>query len=202
MAVARKKSAIELARARIMAERRTKLKLAAFNPTEKSIRGRVAEFLFWARNNYPYHIITYEEVTQAIFKLGRVPQMSSQHVKSVRGGVPSAGKLLMEKFKITLITERGVGVRAAVDDTDMLRKSVPDVAERHRQTAEKLAKVAKLIAPARLQEQFKSLKGDPRIREEVMELSKWLNESLLKYIKTLERPKAAAALLPPPPPSP
>jgi len=43
----KKKSQIELTRARILAQRRKKLSIKSFQPKEKSIRGRVAEFLFF-----------------------------------------------------------------------------------------------------------------------------------------------------------
>jgi hypothetical protein len=184
-----------------MAQRRRKLNVTSFSPLEKSIRGRVAEFLHWAMKKYPYQILTYEEVTQAIFGLGRAPQVGSKHVKSVRGGISSAAKLLMEKYKTSLVTLRGVGVRAAVDDTDILRESVTKDAERHRQTAAKLMKTAGLVSPEALQRQLKELKGDPKMKEEVLELSKWFNESLSKYVKSLEKPQATTALLPPPPPT-
>lgn len=199
---ARKKqrSAVELTRARVMAERRKKLQLASFTPEEKSIRGRIAEFLHWAMQKYPYQIVTYEEVTQAIFGLGRSPQAGSKNVKSVRGQMSSAAQMLMEQYKTSLITLRGVGVRAGVDDTDILRESVTKDAERHRQTAEKLKKTAGLVSPEALEQQLKTLKGDPKLKNELVELGRWFNESLNKYVKSLEKPQAATALLPPPPP--
>lgn len=202
MAKAKKqKSTIEITRARVLAQRRKKLNVTSFSPLEKSIRGRIAEFLHWAMKKYPYQILTYEEVTQAIFGLGRAPQAGSKHVKSVRGQMSSSGKLLMEKYKTSLVTLRGVGVRAAVDDADILRESVTKDAERHRQTAAKLMKTAGLVSPEALQQQLKELKGDPKLKEELMELGKWFNESLSKYVKSLEKPLAATALLPPPPPA-
>jgi len=63
-------------RRRIMSVRRTKLKLTDYRPDEKSISGRVAEFLHWAGESYPQQVLTYEEITQAIFGLGKLPPLA------------------------------------------------------------------------------------------------------------------------------
>lgn len=195
----KKRTSLEINRAKVLKERRTKLQLARFTPKEKSICKRVAEFLYWARDKYPHQIITYEEVTQAIFSLGRIPSRGAKHVKSVRGQMSSAGKILIEKYKTSLITVRGVGVRAGVDDADILKESVTKDAERHRQTAEKLEKTAGLVSPERLKAHLDELEGDPKAAEELLELSKWFNESMSKYLRSLKRPAHTTALLPPPP---
>jgi hypothetical protein len=195
----KKKTTFELMRAKILRERRKKLQITKFKPEEKSIRSRVAEFLNKCANDYPHSVITYEEITQAIFELGRVPDSRAKHVKSVRGQMSSAGKLLMEKYGRSLITCRGVGARASVDNADVLRESVTKDAERHRQTAEKLQKTASLIDPKVLEKELKELKGDPALKEELLTLSTWFTESMGKYLKTLKRPQNEQALLPPPP---
>jgi hypothetical protein len=199
MAVKKPKSTFQILRAKVMKERRVKLQLKTFRPEETSIRGRVAEFLNWCADRYPHQIITHEEVTQAIFTLGKVPDGRAKHVKSVKGQMSSAAKLLMEKYKKSLITMRGVGVRASVDDADILKESVTKEVERHKQTADKLQKTADLINPGALQDQLDALKGDPELKEELLTLSEWFNGTMGKYLKSLKRPTVAAALLPPPP---
>jgi len=201
MASNRKRSTFQVQRAKVMQERRKKLQIAKYRPEEKSVCGRIAEFLnFCAQEDrYPHSIITYEEITQAIFSLGRLPDGRSKHVKSTRGQTCSAGRILMEKYKRSLITLRGVGARASVNDSDVLRESVTKDAERHRQTGEKLKKTVDLVSPERLKEQTDGLKGDPVLREEMLTLSEWLTNTVKKYVRSLENPKTAAALLPPPP---
>lgn len=193
----KKKSQIELTRARILAQRRRKLQLRSFQPREKSIRGRTAEFLFWAKGKYPYQLITYEEITQAIFSLGSVPNNKSPHVKSVRGQMSSVGKRLLELFKVSLITERGVGARASVDDKDVLEHSVTKEAERTSLAAAKLKKVSDLVSPERLASLLDELPVGQE-KEDFLHLSTWFRDDLLKLIKKLEQPKQKAALLPPP----
>lgn len=194
----KKKTTLEITRARVLSQRR-KMKLNQFTTEEKAICRRVAALLAWCAVKYPYQIITYEEVTQTIFDLSRLPPAASKHVKSVRGQMSSSGKILMENYKTSLITVKGVGVRAAVDDSDILRHSVTKEADRHRKTGEKLKKTVDLVSPDKLKAQTEGLAGDPVLREEMIQLSAWLNESVSKYVRSLEKPATAAALLPPPP---
>jgi hypothetical protein len=170
-----------------------------FKPQETSIRGRVAEFLDWAATKYPSQIITYEEVAQAVFSLGRVQSKQSAPVKSIRGQMSSSGKLLMSHYKRTIISMPGVGVRASIDDADILQGTLTKDVQRHKQTATKLQKTAALINPTALAAQLETLDGDPEMKEQLVELATWFSDDLSKYLKTLKRPKVAAALLPPPP---
>lgn len=192
------KTTIQTLRAKVLRERKRRLQVDKFHTAEKSICGRVAEFLHYCAELHPYSVITYEEITQAIFSLGRVPDTRSKHVKSVRSQMSTTGRLLSEKYKHSLITLRGVGARASVDDADVLRESVTKDVERHRATGEKLKRTVELIDPQRLREQTHNI-GDPALREEMLIASEWFHEFLLKYTRTLDQPKTAAALLPPPP---
>ena len=199
MAKVTKKTTAELKRARILRERRLKLKITGWTPEESSIVGRTAEFLDYCAQKYPHSLITYEEITQAIYGLGRLPMSQSQNVKSVRGQMSSAGKRLMRDYNRTLVTERGVGARASVDNADKLRESVTKAAERHKRSADHLQSVCSMVDPKSLEKEIKELKGDPVLKEEMLELSRWLTDSMGKYLKSLDRPAIASALLPPPP---
>lgn len=193
-----KKTQLEKKRAQVLSQRKSKLKLNEFEPTATSICGKTAEFLMWARERYPYQTLTYEEITQAIFGLGRVPDVRSKHVKSVRGQMSSTGAKLINDHHTTLISERGVGARAAVDDADILSESIPKAVERHRQTADALQRTADQVDPAKLKKQLAGLPESPE-KEELLNLAKWFNEDLVKYVKKLKQPQQTAALLPPPP---
>jgi len=198
MAAKKKRSVYELKRAKIMAGRKKKFKVTTFKPEEKSIVGRIAEFLNWAKDRYPSQILTYEEITQAIFSLGSVPRKGSRNVKSVQRQISASKRIIQDRYKTTLVTERGIGARAAVNDMDMLEGPLPLAVVRHQQTAKSLKDIANLISPERLQNQIGEV-GDLKLREDLMELSKWFNDTLFKYLKSLDRPRIAAALLPPPP---
>jgi hypothetical protein len=194
----KKKTHFELMRAKILRERRKKLQLTKFKPEEKSIRGRVTEFLLWCADHYPHCIVTYEEITQAIFGLGRVPDSRSKHVKSVRGQMSSCGKLLLGVHSKTLITCRGVGARASVDHSDKARESLPDAAKNYQRAAEKLRKVAESIDQLELAAELKEL-VDPQLRQELSDVADWHKELINKVIKNLKKPTHVQALLPPPP---
>lgn len=195
----KKKTTFELMRAKILRERRHKLQITKWEPKEKAICSRVAEFLDDCAQKYPHCTITYEEVTQAIFTLGKIPDARAKHVKSVRGQMSSAGKLLLQKYNRTLITCRGVGARASVDNTDKVKESMTQAAENHRRTAEKLVKIADSIDPTELDKELKLLGGDPAVKKDLLEIATWHKELLMKYVRSLKKPSATQALLPPPP---
>jgi hypothetical protein len=196
----KKKTTFELMRAKILRERRKKLQINKFEPEEKSIRGRIVEFMLHCADNYPHSIITYEEITQAIFGLGRVPDSRSKHVKSVRGQMSSAGKRLLELHDKTLITCRGVGARASVDNVDKLEQSLPKEAENFRRASAKLAKVSESIDELKLDKEISAV-IDPAHREELEIVAGWWKELQQKIVKGLKKPATAKALLPPPAPS-
>lgn len=199
MAARRKKrTAAEISRAKVMHERRTKLRLNLFVPEERAINRRIAEFLAWAREKYPHQLLTYEEITMAIFSLDRIPPSGSPNLKSVRNQMQSAKVVLHEKYGSTIHVVRGVGARATVDDVDVMEHALPKDLARHKQTAESLKKTATLINPARLKEQLEDLGGDPEHKANLMQAAEWLDEYFWKYLKSLDRPTVKGALAPPP----
>jgi len=110
----------------------------------------------------------------------------------------SAAKKLIDVYNTTLITEKGVGARAAVNDADILENSVPKAVERHRQTADALGRTAAQVHPEALKKQLASLPDD-KAKTDLLALAKWFNEDLIKYVRKLKQPQQTAALLPPPP---
>jgi hypothetical protein len=109
----------------------------------------------------------------------------------------SVGKRLLELFKVSLITERGVGARASVDDRDILEQSVTKEAERTSLAAAKLKKVSDLVSPEKLSALLEELPNGQE-KDDFLQLSTWFKEDLIKLVKKLEQPKQKAALLPPP----
>jgi hypothetical protein len=192
----RKKTTLEISRSKIVRERRQKLKITSFQPKEKSIRGRIVEFLLHCAEKHPHSIITYEEITQAIFSLGRIPDARSKHVKSVRGQMSAASKVLLEKYDKTLISCRGVGARASVDNVDKLEQSVPKETANYKRAADKLAKVANSIDSLALDKEIAGVL-DQTHREELEIMSEWYAELHQKIIKGLKKPATERALLPP-----
>jgi hypothetical protein len=193
----RKKSITEIKRAQILRSRRKALRITSFSPAEKSISGRVCEFLHWASLKYPKSIITYEEITQAVFMLGKKPSTGSKAVKSVTSAISRSRKVMKPKYKQDILTEKGVGARATVDELDVLSTSILRDTETHRRSAAKLKSTVDLINEKKLDRLI--AQAPKEVRDEIMITRAWYTESLGKYIKMLEKPSSAKALLPPVP---
>lgn len=189
------KSFFELQRAQTLKERRKKVNVSLFTPKEKSISGKVCEFLIWASLKYPKYIILHEEITQAIFVLGKIPPKASKHVKSVAGSLSRARRLMKDKYKQDIIVRRGVGARATIDDLDIMTTSVMRDVDKHERTAKNLKETVNLVnnkkVDALIDEAPASIREDLRISRD------YFNEYLTKYIKLLDKPINVKALLPP-----
>jgi hypothetical protein len=196
--MAKKKTQLEIKRSRIMAQRRKALRIRDFKPKETSICGRTAEFLIWAKDRYPHQFVSYEEITQAIFSLGKVPARTSAHVKSVRGQMSSAAKKLTAVYHTDIITEAGFGSRAAVDNTDRLKNVVPKAVDNYKRAATKLQETADRVNPANLEKELDIIPNGEE-KQEVLELAEWFNERLVKLVRRIKQPQQIAALLPPAP---
>src|SRR5512137_1830019 len=106
------RSLTDINRAKILAQRRTKLKVTEYKPTVKSVSGKIAEFLNWVCVRWPRQYVTYEEIAQAVFDMGKLPVTSSKQVESVRNAMSSARKRMHDIYKRDIISAKGVGARA------------------------------------------------------------------------------------------
>ena len=186
----------EIRRAQILAERRLKLQLNRYVPKAKSISGRIAELLHWAFENYPGEIITNEEITQAIFTLGKLPISTSQQVVNVRGRMSDARQTLRKKYNQDLISEPGVGARASTGSVDVLTLSMPKATANYERAANKLQETANLISNKEVTEAIAEL-ADPQEKEELLGLQAWYQELVQKVVKRVTQPQFQR-LLPPP----
>lgn len=195
----RGKSFYDLQRDKTIKSRKKKVNVTAFNPTARSISGKVCEFLLWAREKYPKYFILHEEITQAIFSLGRMPTKSSKHVRSVANAMGRARKVMKDKFQQDIIVQRGVGARATVDDLDVMTTSVMRDVEKHERTARNLKETVGLIDSKQLDKLIAEAPAE--IRDDLAISKQYFQEYLMKYMKLLEKPTNVKALLPPIPSS-
>jgi hypothetical protein len=84
---------------------------------------RLAHFADWAAKELPGIFIPYNIAYRAIFACARTPAPDSVETKKIRGIMARANKVLKVSYRRSLITERGVGFRAAEDDQTMLKIS-------------------------------------------------------------------------------
>lgn len=193
----RHKTVIDIKRQQVLKLRKKKLRLQLFKPKEKSISGRVCEFLFWAGQRHPKSIITYEEITQAIFSLGSKPTMANKLVKSAQSALSRARKSMKAKYRQDILTEKGVGARITIDDIDVLTTSVMRDAESHRRSVKKLQSTVSLINHKTLDQLIEE--APPDIKEDLEITRAWFKDSLLKLAKHYDKPGTEKALLPPVP---
>lgn len=192
------RTAMELHRAKVLAERRCKLKIADFHPREKFVSSRIAEFLFWAAERYPKCVITHEEITQAIFSLGAVPKPGSKQVDNVRKSVGRARSVMREKYKRDIVTEKGIGARATVDSADAVATSVVREVTNYERSCNRLRDAASLVNQKELEDALNEKGIDPVDREEILTLRDWFTEKVMKVVKKLEQPQSRLALPLPP----
>lgn len=188
------RSFFELQRAEVLRRRRKKVNVSAFTPQEKSISGKICEFLMWASIRYPKEFVLHEEITQAIFVIGRTPTKASKHVKSVAKAMSRARKTMKDKYKQDIIVLRGVGARATTDDLDIMQTAVIRDVEKHERTAKSLKDTVTLVNNKKLDALIDE--APPDVRDDLRIAKEWFVEHLQKYIKVLDK-HAAKALLPP-----
>lgn len=188
---------MEINRAKVLAQRRIKLKLSEYHPKEQYISSRIAEFLNWGAEKYPRSVFTYEEITQAIFTLGSLPKVGSKQVQNIRNAVSRARIIMRDKFKRDIVTIKGVGARATVDSADTLTTSVVREVASHERSCKKLKETVALINNKELQDLIEKAPAD--LKEDLRTLGDWYSDVLMRYVKRLEQPQAMQALLPPPP---
>lgn len=94
---------------------------------EMSQTKRIAHFLDWAAVNMPKEFLQYNVVLKAINGYKHLPRLETKEVEFVRTAISRVRKVLLADYKRGTVTMPGVGVRATVDDADMV---VHDVAKK------------------------------------------------------------------------
>lgn len=111
---------------------------------------RIAAFLDWWAQRHPYDFSAYNELLKAIEGYKHLPRITSDEVDSIRSRVRSAERILLSKFGRVAIRNRGLGIRASVDDEDMLRNKQVDRVVKIRQSIEKAIDLDKRIDLAKV----------------------------------------------------
>lgn len=86
---------------------------------------RVAAALNYAAETAPGAILAYNVVLQMIMGYKHQPRLGTEEVKSLRGTMTAAGKILHEKYGRGKHAVPGVGVRATIDSADRLVTEIP-----------------------------------------------------------------------------
>jgi hypothetical protein len=148
---------------------------------------RAAHFADWAAKNFPHQFASPPVFARAAEGAHKAFTMSSDEVKRLMRQKTYIDDRLTEKYGRCLIYSRGVGLRASVDKTDVLKHKAVARSKRIDSAVRKFQKTAPLI-----QGVGKELTGP--------ENAEWrqYNESLMLRLKELSRPLFSTPLLPPP----
>lgn len=86
---------------------------------------RAADFLAWAAVKFPGVFISHSLLAQAVNMLSRMPRFDSTDVRHVRANVTRIRDILENVYGRALDSQKGVGMRATVNDEDRLKTSMP-----------------------------------------------------------------------------
>lgn len=86
----------------------------------QSMTKRIAHFLDWAAANMPKEFLQYNVILKAVMGYKHLPRLETKEVEFVRSAITRVRKVLLEQYKRGTVSMVGVGVRATVDDADMV----------------------------------------------------------------------------------
>jgi len=152
---------------------------------------RIAHFLDWWARTMPYDFAGYNEVTKAIEGYKHLPRLDSKDVERTRDTMARARVILRKKFNRDIHPSRGLGVRATVDDFDMVKNVATSRAIRVERSIRNLAETDAMIDTRKIAD-----------TAETSPLKNWYNRSVRGILKQVASPEFAAKLLPPAPPAP
>jgi hypothetical protein len=147
---------------------------------------RAAHFLDWNAKHSPGDFVAYNELLKAITGVGRMPQLKSQEVEHLRRNGYAIRKHLFEKYGRELVSLPGVGVRASIDDADVLKNVVPKKATRLQSARVGFIKTVSHIDQKNIPDtaEMRPLKG-------------WLTHQVKDIMKQISDPSFERKLLPP-----
>lgn len=91
---------------------------------DQSIARRLAAFLHWAANTVPARAIPLQHAAKIVLIMPRVTGPDSREVQSIKSAIPRARKILLEEYKRGLVSVSGMGIRATIDDDDLVQEQV------------------------------------------------------------------------------
>jgi hypothetical protein len=170
---------IDINRERVLKSRKVKPKLNRWKRPEGRMANahRIAHFLDWAADTYPGYIFLYEEIAYCVSELSAMPRNNKvKTVQSIRGAMSAAANTLRKNYSRALVSERGVGVRATINELEKVQHDVAVRAQRYTAAGNKLTESIDVVVGARLDKDVKelvALLGDDPEVEEMSLLAEW-----------------------------
>ena len=151
------------------------------NQKKPPLNRQIAHFLDWAAQHMPKRLIPYNLIVKAVRQLRTTPRDNNKDIATFKSAMSRAKKVLLEEYNRGYHSKPGLGVRATVDDEDILMTDLATKARRRESLTASMAKVADAVDPSKLPatEQGKQLKSFHR---EVKKEVKMLDESRIKRL--------------------
>ena len=151
----------------------------------RAISERLAFLLKWAREALPGVVIPYRDAAKAVFQLPSRPQdgNDSPHVVSIRQSI-TAARRRCQSWGFDVLTVRGEGLRATVDDVELSSLSVTRDTARYRGSSRALMNSFRLIDFDALEDQIADLPEE--IQEEYRALATLQRETVGRHVRYLE----------------
>lgn len=147
---------------------------------------RAAHYLSWKAVHEPGSFIAYNELLKTITGVGRMPQLKSEEVEHLRKNAHMIRKLLSDKYDREMVSLPGVGIRATVDDSDVLKNVVPRKASRLQSARNGFIKTVSRIDQKRIPDTV-----------EMAPLKGWLQREVKELVKQISSSEFERRLLPP-----
>lgn len=148
---------------------------------------RIAAFLDWAAVHQPMKYMPFNVILKVIEGYKHLPQLNNKEVEFVRSAMSRVRGILLKKYKRGTDSQRGLGIRATVDDADMLRYDVAVKGKRVNDANRKFVELVNNVNAANI----------PNTPE--MKPYRGYLAHAKKVVLAIQEPNFIKGLLPPPP---
>jgi hypothetical protein len=121
----------------------------SFVPTMSRTR-RIAHFLDWAAKHLPREVHQFNTIAKAVNGFGHLPRLDSKESALIQGVASAVRKVLLTDYKRGMVSVRGLGIRATVDDADIVIYDLPKKAERLQGAITSFASLTNVVNPANI----------------------------------------------------
>jgi hypothetical protein len=111
---------------------------------------RTADYLDWAAKRFPKVFIPYNVVVKGIEGYQKPPRSNSDEVMRMRRCVSKVRSILLDKYNRSTVSQPGFGIRATIDDEDMLKECVTRSAVRAQSAISGLVRISDKVNIAKV----------------------------------------------------
>jgi hypothetical protein len=119
------------------------------NP-ELSMTKRIAQFLDWAAVHRPRAYMAFNIIWQAVTGEKKLTHLNSDGATFVKKAISRVRQELLKTYKRGMDSQRGLGVRATVDDVDMVKFDVSAKAHRVESAQKSFIASVNVVDPANI----------------------------------------------------